>query len=791
MNNHIWTRILSIVSVLLLFMTMTPITGQAAISGVSEDLPTTGFEERKGDGWTTLEEELEFIKEVAEKSDRVSYSQVGTSVEGRPFYMVRVGFPGPPSDEDIAAGRSLLIMGTPHGNEPAGREMALKKLRDLAFTEDQELIDQLSESTVLFIPTPNPDGREANTRGNAWGLDNNRDHLKLETPEIQAIAKVMKQFNPDITVDAHERPRDSGDPDVEMLWPRNLNVDEQLRDLNIEMVEDYLIPDVEEAGFTTGLYGTPPGSGSGSERILRNMGGLRHGLSLLVETPGKADPVDRVDMHMRTVESVLEFYRERMDDVDKVVNEAPQRKADAGANQEKFYLDGTHDWDQSDWVAMDPAPIGYLLNNSQVGKISQHIKLFPLETEPVGDHGEFITMNQEMMTVVPLLVDEGAAYNEVAGLALYDSSNPGSAENMKSQVEHFENEGEFANEEAASSLKMHLTAVDHFEKQDKEDKVIKHMKNFKLLLGHQKENELISEKAFNNLESYSDYLIEKWDINFDSERAMEHLRHLSVDLGPRVAGSEAEKQASEYIKDEFESLGFDVSTQGFDIRGDKTSQNVIAVKKPKDNENADIIYVTSHYDSVPGSPGANDNGSGTSTLLELARVMKNLPTNKEIRLVAFGAEEIGLVGAKYYVDQLSEEEVNRSVGNFNMDMVGTNWEPATQLYVNVVDGKPNKVWNQAKSAAEKLNNNTLFLYKRGSSDHVAFHEAGIDAANFIWREPGTAALEPYYHTPQDTIEHISPERIQMVGDLINTAVSDLSRESESNKEQKTSLEEAS
>lgn len=791
MNNHIWTRILSFVMVLLLFMTITPMTGKAAFSEASEDLPTTGFEDRSGDGWTTLDEEFEFIKEVAEKSGRVSYSQVGTSVEGRPFYMVRVGFPKPPSDGDIAAGRNLLIMGTPHGNEPAGREMALKKLRDLAFTDDEELIDQLSESTVLFIPTPNPDGREANTRGNAWGLDNNRDHLKLETPEIQAIAKVMNQFKPDITVDAHERPRATGDPDVEMLWPRNLNVDEQLRDLNIEMVEDYLLPDVEEAGFSTGLYGNPPGSGSGSERILRNMGGLRHGLSLLVETPGMAAPVDRVDMHMRTVESVLDFYRERFDDVNKVVNEAPQRKADAGSNQEKFYLDGTHDWDESDWVAMDPAPIGYLLNNAQADKISQQIKLFSLETEVAGDHGKFITMDQPVMTVVPLLVDEGAAYNEVAGLALYDGSNPGSAENMKAQVEHFEDEGEFANEEASRSLKMHLTAVDRFEKQEKEDKVIKHMKSFKLLLNHQMENKLISEQAFNNLEPYTDYLIEKWDINFDSERAMDHIRHLSVELGPRVAGNEAEKEASEYIKGEFESLGFDVSTQEFDIRGDKTSQNVVAVKKPKGNESADIVYVTAHYDSVPGSPGANDNGSGTATLLELARIMKNTPTNKEIRLIAFGAEEIGLVGAKYYVGQLSEEEIDRSVGNFNMDMVGTNWEPATHLYVNVVDGKPNRVWDQAKSAAKKLENDTLFLYKRGSSDHVAFHEAGINAANFIWREPGTAALEPYYHTPQDTIEHVSPERIQMVGDLINAAVSELSREEVSNKEQEISLKEAS
>ena len=793
MNNYFWTKVLSFIMALLLFITISPIIGQAAIAETSEDLPTTGFEDRDGDGWTTLDEEFEFIKEVAEKSDRVSYSQVGTSVEGQPFYMVRIGFPEPPSDEEIAEGRNILIMGTPHGNEPAGREMTLKKLRDLAFTDDQNLIDQLSESTILFIPTPNPDGREANTRGNAWGLDNNRDHLKLETPEIQAIAKVMDQFKPDITVDAHERPRATGNPDVEMLWPRNLNVDEQLRDLNMEMVEDYLMPDVEEAGFSTGLYGTPPGSGSGSERILRNMGGLRHGLSLLIETPGMANPVDRVNMHMSTVESVLDFYQERFDDVGKVVSEAPQRKAEAGENQEKFYLDGTHDWNESDWVAMDPAPIGYLLNNAEAGEINQHINLFSLETETIGDHGEFITMNQPMMTVIPLLVDEGASYNEVAGLALYESKNPGSAENMKLQVEHFKDAGEFADEETPRALKMHLTAVDRFEKQEKEDKVLKHMRSFKLLLDHQLESDLISEKAYNNLDAYANYLIEKWDTNFDSERAMDHIRHLSVELGPRVAGNDAEKEAAEYLKGEFESLGLDVSLQEFDIQGDKTSQNVVAVKKAKDVENPEIVYLTSHYDSVPGSPGANDNGSGTSTILELARIMKNVPTDKEIRFISFGSEEIGLVGSRYYVGQLSEEEIDRSVANFNMDMVGTNWEPASQLYISPVDGEPNQVWQSSEKAAEKLgfDEDLIFLNAFGRSDHVPFYDAGIDSALFIWMEPGTGALEPYYHTPQDTIEHVSPEKIQMVGDLIHSAVSDLAKDADANKEQETSMKEAS
>src|SRR5699024_12851978 len=120
-------------------------------------------------------------------------------------------------------------------------------------TKDPETIELLNDKTLLFDQKIILYGRYANTCGNAWGLDNNRDYLKLETPEIQAIANVINTFKPDITVDAHERPRSYGDPDVELLWPRNLNVDENLRELNIEMVEDYLFPDIEDAGFSTGI----------------------------------------------------------------------------------------------------------------------------------------------------------------------------------------------------------------------------------------------------------------------------------------------------------------------------------------------------------------------------------------------------------------------------------------------------------------------------------------------------------------------------------------------------------
>ena len=475
----------------------------------------TGFEQRDGNGWTTLDEEQAFLEMLSEHSERVTYTQEGTSVEGRPIHLVRVGYPEPPSDEEIAAGRNILIMGTPHGNEPAGREMTLKLMRDLAFTEDPELLDQLSEATILFVPTTNPDGREANTRGNAWGIDNNRDHLNLNTPEMETVAKILHEFQPDITVDAHERPSASGNPDIEVLWPRNLNVDEDLRALNVELVQEYMRPDIEDHGFTTGLYGSPGGAGGGDERILRNMAGLRHGLGILTETAGRQDPNYRVEAQMHAAESVLRYYRERFDEIEQAIVESKQKKTAEGADpSQPFYIDGADNWDPTN--VLNPKPCGYVIHTSQAESISKHIELFGLETEQVSENGVFVTMNQPMMTVIPFLLDERASYNEVAGLALSDCSDPGAVEpplgspsvaNLKILTNRLEQEGEFADDATARLLQTHLTAVGLYDDEGNTDKVVKHVESLIQLLDYQKENALISEEAYHLLEPQAESLV--------------------------------------------------------------------------------------------------------------------------------------------------------------------------------------------------------------------------------------------------------------------------------------------
>lgn len=512
-----------------------------------QDLPTTGFEDRDGDRWTTLSEEEQFLTEIAQRSERMTYSEVGQSVEKRPIYLSRVGYPKPPADGKIATGRNIFIAGTPHGNEPAGREMALQLMRDLAFTTDSDLLNQLKNVTVLLMPTPNPDGREANKRGNAWEMDNNRDHLNLKSPEMQAMAKVMNEFQPDLTVDAHERPSGSN-PHMEMVWPRNLNIYEPLRQLSQEMIEDYLIPDVEKAGFTTGIYGSPTSSTNGNERVLSNMLGLRHSMGLITESAGKQSTKDRVEMQLVTAYSILRFYRERQRDVVKAVTESPQFRAAKGAKQAPFYLDGSDNRTPPDWAVLDPAPCGYLLNKTQAKAMRRHIELFSLKTENVSTHGVFVMMNQPMMTVIPFLLDERARYNEIDGLALDDCTNlelmepplgAPSIVNLQILVDRFEREGAFQSDAAVRTLRNHLISLAIYEDKQLTDKVVTHVKNFKLLLDFQRQKELISETAYATLETHADDLYKVWKhafyYDFDRKNGdtWDSTAFISLDSWPR------------------------------------------------------------------------------------------------------------------------------------------------------------------------------------------------------------------------------------------------------------------
>ncbi|MDR7275403.1 M28 family peptidase [Catenuloplanes atrovinosus] len=203
-----------------------------------------------------------------------------------------------------------------------------------------------------------------------------------------------------------------------------------------------------------------------------------------------------------------------------------------------------------------------------------------------------------------------------------------------------------------------------------------------------------------------------------------------------------------------------------------TSHNVVAELRHGDGTGP-IVMVCAHYDTVVGSPGANDDGSGTVLTLEIARALRRLPVNATLRFGLWGAEEEGLVGSAHYVAQLPQAERDRFVAVFQNDMVATSWDEATRYWRLSVTGEPNRATDEVAAAAGRLGYAPHLspVTERGMSDHQSFHDAGIAAANFSWRsEEGPWKLEPPYHTPQDTIAHnVSLDRLQVSMELIAAA----------------------
>lgn len=238
---------------------------------------------------------------------------------------------------------------------------------------------------------------------------------------------------------------------------------------------------------------------------------------------------------------------------------------------------------------------------------------------------------------------------------------------------------------------------------------------------------------------------------------------------PAVALTKAEgEKLADYIK-EHHQVTARLKVEGA-VTEEKTSYNVSAVKEPtnRKKDTGDVIVVGAHHDSVEGAPGANDDASGTAMTLELARVLKNVPTDTEIRFITFGAEELGLVGSTHYVNNLSEEEINRIIANFNLDMVGS--RDAGDLVMMTVDGEPNLVTELAQASSERLNGAPLPYEQGGRSDHVPFAEAGIPAALFIH-----SPTEEWYHTPEDTIDKISKEKLQDTAEIVGAAIYERAR----------------
>jgi len=257
-------------------------------------------------------------------------------------------------------------------------------------------------------------------------------------------------------------------------------------------------------------------------------------------------------------------------------------------------------------------------------------------------------------------------------------------------------------------------------------------------------------------------------------RAYEHVEKL-VGYGPHPSGSEALGRAATYIRTQLQDYGLTAEEQVFMAQtpfGPKQFRNIIA-KTPVQRPGPDrTIIIGSHYDTKSFTNitfvGANDGGSSSGTLLEIARVAADQPN---LWFVFFDGEEAmvqysdddGLWGSKFFVDDLkSKDEVKEIKAMVLLDMVGDK-----NLTVTVTGSLTQQVFDAARAAGFR----DYFKYGGNGmvDDHVAFMRAGIPAVDLIDADlikfdfghpPGP---REYWHTERDTLDKISPHSMEVVG----------------------------
>lgn len=149
--------------------------------------------------WTSLDEEAVLLDEAA-RSDRVAVEVIGQSAKRNPIRLVRVCDPEAPAGVRAA----VMLIGSQHGDEPAGREAILRFVAGMADNLDGDLTELLGRRPVVAVPTSNPDGIDAGRRRNANDVDLNRDHVARAQPETRALHSVLARVRPLVVLDMHE-----------------------------------------------------------------------------------------------------------------------------------------------------------------------------------------------------------------------------------------------------------------------------------------------------------------------------------------------------------------------------------------------------------------------------------------------------------------------------------------------------------------------------------------------------------------------------------------------------------
>ncbi|GAA1895625.1 hypothetical protein GCM10009837_16990 [Streptomyces durmitorensis] len=248
--------------------------------------------------------------------------------------------------------------------------------------------------------------------------------------------------------------------------------------------------------------------------------------------------------------------------------------------------------------------------------------------------------------------------------------------------------------------------------------------------------------------------------------------------GNRAHGRPGYKASIDYAKAKLDAAGFTTTVQQFTSSG-ATGYNLIA-DWPGGDPNK-VLMAGAHLDSVTSGPGINDNGSGSAGVLETALAVSRaqLQPTKHLRFAWWGAEELGLIGSKYYVNNLPATERSKVSGYLNFDMIGS---PNPGYFVYDDDPTIEKTF---KDFYAGLNVPTeIETEGDGRSDHASFKNVGIPVGGLFtgasrtkssaqaqkWGGTAGQAFDRCYHSSCDTTANINDTALDRNSDAIAHAV---------------------
>ncbi|WP_031477957.1 M28 family metallopeptidase [Streptomyces bicolor] len=252
--------------------------------------------------------------------------------------------------------------------------------------------------------------------------------------------------------------------------------------------------------------------------------------------------------------------------------------------------------------------------------------------------------------------------------------------------------------------------------------------------------------------------------------------------GNRAHGRPGYKASLDYVKAKLDAAGYTTTIQQFTSSG-RTGYNLIADWPGGDTNQ--VVMAGSHLDSVSSGPGINDNGSGSAAVLETALAVSRAgyqPT-KHLRFAWWGAEELGLVGSRYYVNNLSAANRAKISGYLNFDMIGS---PNPGYFVYDDDPAIEKTFKDYYAGLGVATE--IETEGDGRSDHAPFKSAGVPVGGLFtgasrtktaaqvakWGGTSGQAFDRCYHSSCDTTSNINDTALDRNSDAVAYAVWELS-----------------